>query len=124
MTQSVSLAETNDQRGFDVLETLPRLEPTLGREKCDLCGSPRLTRAHETLAAETRMLLRRHPVYPAVDYLSDQARLLEPLERRDPRTTGSDRRAPAPLGAAHRRRACARDRPQRSRELRGGESHG
>jgi len=29
-----------------------------------LGGSPRLDRAYETLAAETRMLLRHHPAYP------------------------------------------------------------
>jgi DNA-binding GntR family transcriptional regulator len=53
------------------------------RELVDLCGSPRLSRAHETLAAETRMLLRHHPVYPAADYVSDHERLLDALERRD-----------------------------------------
>jgi DNA-binding GntR family transcriptional regulator len=51
-----------------------------------LCGSPRLTRAHETLAAETRMLLRHHPLYPATDYLGDHERLLAAVERRDPDT--------------------------------------
>jgi DNA-binding GntR family transcriptional regulator len=56
------------------------------RELVDLCGSPRLSRAHETLAAETRMLLRHHPVYPAADYVSDHERLLDALERRDPDT--------------------------------------
>jgi DNA-binding GntR family transcriptional regulator len=56
------------------------------RELVDLCGSPRLSRAHETLAAETRMLLRHHPVYPAADYVSDHERLLDALERRDPGT--------------------------------------
>lgn len=47
-------------------------------------GSPRLERAYSTLAAETRMLLRHHPVYPWGDYVTDHARLLEALERRDP----------------------------------------
>jgi DNA-binding GntR family transcriptional regulator len=56
------------------------------RELVDLCGSPRLSRAHETLAAETRMLLRHHPVYPAADYVGDHERLLDALERRDPGT--------------------------------------
>jgi DNA-binding GntR family transcriptional regulator len=51
-----------------------------------LCESPRLTRAHDTLAAETRLLLRHHPLYPASDYASDHERLLDALERRDPRT--------------------------------------
>jgi DNA-binding GntR family transcriptional regulator len=48
-----------------------------------LCGSPRLTRAHDTLAAETRLLLRHHPVYPATDYVGDHERLVDALERRD-----------------------------------------
>ncbi len=51
-----------------------------------LAGSPRLTRVHETLMAETRILLRHHPVYPPVNYVDDHARLLDGLEHRDPRT--------------------------------------
>ncbi|HEX2102722.1 MAG TPA: GntR family transcriptional regulator [Solirubrobacteraceae bacterium] len=51
-----------------------------------LAGSPRLTRAHETLAAETRMLLRHHPAYPWASYVTDHAQLLDALERRDPAT--------------------------------------
>ncbi|HZC13369.1 MAG TPA: hypothetical protein VE270_05040, partial [Thermoleophilaceae bacterium] len=43
--------------------------------------------AHDTLAAETRMLLRHHPVYPAADYVGDHERLLDALERRDPETS-------------------------------------
>jgi DNA-binding GntR family transcriptional regulator len=43
-------------------------------------------RAHETLAAETRMLLRHHPAYPWSTYVTDHARLLEAIERRDPAT--------------------------------------
>jgi DNA-binding GntR family transcriptional regulator len=35
--------------------------------------------------AETRMLLRHHPLYPAADYVADHAQLLEAIERRDPR---------------------------------------
>jgi DNA-binding GntR family transcriptional regulator len=50
-----------------------------------LAGSPRLTRAHETLAAETRMLLRHHPAYPWSDYVSDHERLFDAIEARDPR---------------------------------------
>jgi DNA-binding GntR family transcriptional regulator len=56
------------------------------QELVRLCDSPRLTRAHDTLAAETRLLLRHHPLYPATDYVSDHQRLLDALERRDPRT--------------------------------------
>jgi DNA-binding GntR family transcriptional regulator len=54
------------------------------RALVDLCCSPRLSKAHETLAAETRMLLRHHPSYPAADYVGDHERLLDALERRDP----------------------------------------
>jgi DNA-binding GntR family transcriptional regulator len=56
------------------------------QELVRLCGSPRLTRAHDTLAAETRLLLRHHPLYPPTDYAGEHERLLEALERRDPRT--------------------------------------
>ena len=56
------------------------------QELVRLCGSRRLTRAHDTLAAETRLLLRHHPLYPATDYLSDHECLVDALERRDPRT--------------------------------------
>ena len=55
------------------------------QELVRLCGSTRLTRAHDTLAAETRLLLRHHPIYPATDYATDHERLLDALERRDPR---------------------------------------
>jgi DNA-binding GntR family transcriptional regulator len=56
------------------------------QELVAVAGSPRLTRAHNTLAAETRMLLRHHPAYPAADYVSDHEQLLDALERRDPAT--------------------------------------
>jgi DNA-binding GntR family transcriptional regulator len=54
------------------------------QELVHLAGSPRLTRAHETLAAETRMLLRHHPSYPWSDYVGDHERLFEAIEGRDP----------------------------------------
>jgi DNA-binding GntR family transcriptional regulator len=56
------------------------------QELVRLCGSPRLSRAYATLAAETRILLRHHPVYPEADYVGDHERLLDALERRDPDT--------------------------------------
>ncbi len=58
------------------------------QELVDLAGSPRLMRAHETLAAETRMLLRHHPDYPMSTYVTDHDRLLEAFERRDPALPG------------------------------------
>jgi DNA-binding GntR family transcriptional regulator len=49
-----------------------------------LAGSPRLSRAHEPLAAESQMLLNWHPIYPGADYTGDHVILLRALERRDP----------------------------------------
>jgi len=69
-----------------VSEALIGADVDFHRELVALARSPRLSRAHETLAAETRMLLRHHPAYPASDYVGDHARLLEALERGDPRT--------------------------------------
>ena len=51
-----------------------------------LAGSERLTRAHETFADETRMLLRRHPPYPWRTYAGDHQQLVDALRRRDPKT--------------------------------------
>jgi DNA-binding GntR family transcriptional regulator len=51
-----------------------------------MAGSDRLTRAHETFAAETRMLLRAHPPYPRRTYAGDHKKLVEALRRRDPKT--------------------------------------
>ncbi len=49
-----------------------------------LAGSPRLSRAHEPLAAESQMLLNWHPVYPVSDYVEDHQALLAAIEVRDP----------------------------------------
>lgn len=46
-----------------------------------LADSPRLTRAHEPLAAESQMLLNWHPVYLGSDYAEDHEQLLEALSR-------------------------------------------
>jgi DNA-binding GntR family transcriptional regulator len=69
-----------------VSEELIAADVDFHRELVALAGSPRLTRAHETLMAETRMLLRHHPVYPGSDYMEDHARLLEAMERGDQQT--------------------------------------
>jgi DNA-binding GntR family transcriptional regulator len=53
------------------------------RELVALAGSPRLSRAHEPLAAESQMLLNWHPVYSISDYASDHQRLLDALESDD-----------------------------------------
>jgi DNA-binding GntR family transcriptional regulator len=50
------------------------------RELVALAGSPRLSRAHEPLAAESQMLLNWHPVYSVRDYASDHQTLLDALE--------------------------------------------
>lgn len=49
-----------------------------------LAGSSRSGPAHEPLAAESQMLLHRHPVCPGADYAGDHQRLLSALESRDP----------------------------------------
>jgi DNA-binding GntR family transcriptional regulator len=54
------------------------------RELVALAGSPRLSRAHEPLAAESQMLLNWHPVYPISDYASDHQHLLDALASGDP----------------------------------------
>jgi DNA-binding GntR family transcriptional regulator len=54
------------------------------QELVRLAGSPRLDRAYDTLAAETRILLRHHPVYPWRTYVADHERLLVALSARDP----------------------------------------
>jgi DNA-binding GntR family transcriptional regulator len=51
------------------------------RELVSLAGSPRLSRAHEPLAAESQMLLNWHPVYPVSDYVADHQTILDVLER-------------------------------------------
>ncbi len=56
------------------------------QEMVALARSPRLSRAHETLAAETRMLLRHLPPYPWRDYVDDHVRLLDGLSRQDEAT--------------------------------------
>jgi DNA-binding GntR family transcriptional regulator len=56
------------------------------QELVALARSPRLDRAFETLAAETRMLLRLHPAYPWQDYVREHEVILEGLRRRDPNT--------------------------------------
>jgi DNA-binding GntR family transcriptional regulator len=54
------------------------------RVMVSLAGSPRLSRAHEPLAAESQMLLNWHPVYPVSDYVTDHQKLLRAITDRDP----------------------------------------
>jgi DNA-binding GntR family transcriptional regulator len=74
-------AHGHDRVTDDLIDADIRFHEELVR----LAGSPRLTRAHETLAAETRMLLRHHPAYPWSDYVSDHERLFDAIEQRDRR---------------------------------------
>jgi DNA-binding GntR family transcriptional regulator len=52
------------------------------RAMVGLAGSPRLSRAHEPLAAESQMLLNWHPVYSVSDYVADHQQLLDAIETR------------------------------------------
>lgn len=52
-----------------------------------LAASPRLSRAHEPLAAESQMVLNRHPAYWGSEYVADHQQLLDAIETRDPATT-------------------------------------
>jgi DNA-binding GntR family transcriptional regulator len=73
-------------KGHDhVTEELIDADIRFHEELVRLADSPRLRRAHETLVAETRMLLRHHPAYPWADYVRDHERLLDAIERRDSR---------------------------------------
>jgi DNA-binding GntR family transcriptional regulator len=54
------------------------------RELVRLSASPRLIRAHETLAAEAQMLMHHQPVYSPKEYAADHTILLEAVGRRDP----------------------------------------
>ena len=53
------------------------------REMVRLSASPRLIRAHETLAAEAQMLLHHQPLYSPTDYTADHTVLLKAIVRRD-----------------------------------------
>jgi DNA-binding GntR family transcriptional regulator len=54
------------------------------REMVALGGSPRLSRAHETLAAEAQMLMHHQPIYSPTDYAADHTVLFDGIARRDP----------------------------------------
>ncbi|MEA2146576.1 MAG: hypothetical protein QOG59_2163 [Solirubrobacteraceae bacterium] len=54
------------------------------REMVALAASPRLSRAHDTLAAEAQMLMLHQPFYPLTDYAGDHRILFDALKERDP----------------------------------------
>jgi DNA-binding GntR family transcriptional regulator len=70
----------------EVTEPLIRADIHFHEAMVRLAGSPRLSRAHATLAAETLILLRHQPRYPTAVYVSDHERLLVALEDQDPQT--------------------------------------
>jgi DNA-binding GntR family transcriptional regulator len=87
------------------------------REMVRLAGSSRLTRAHETLAAEAQMLMHHQPVYPLTDYAGDHRILLDAIVGRDPDTPEKIRqhlRLSAHLIAGEIHRTAAR-RPAQER---------
>jgi DNA-binding GntR family transcriptional regulator len=68
-----------------ITEDLIAADIRFHEELVRLVGSPRLKRVHETLVAETLMLLRHHPPYAWSDYVKDHERLFDAIEQRDPR---------------------------------------
>jgi DNA-binding GntR family transcriptional regulator len=56
------------------------------REMVALAGSTRLSRAHQTLAAEAQMLMLHQPFYPLTDYAGDHGILFDAIAERDPDT--------------------------------------
>lgn len=54
------------------------------REMVRLSGSPRLTRAHETLAAEAQMFMHHQPIYPPGGYAADHGVLFDAIAERRP----------------------------------------
>jgi len=54
------------------------------REMVRLSGSPRLSRAHETLAAEAQMLMHHQPVYSPIEYAADHTVLFDAIAVQDP----------------------------------------
>jgi DNA-binding GntR family transcriptional regulator len=81
---AVATMRVKEARGERPTEDTIAADLRFHHELVRLAGSPRLTRAHETFAAETRMLLRLHPPYPWRTYAADHERLVGALRRRDP----------------------------------------
>ncbi len=73
-------------------DRLIELDIHFHQQLVDLAGSRRLSRAHETLAAEARMVLHHHPVLPLADYAFQHRELLTALEECDPELPAMVRR--------------------------------
>jgi DNA-binding GntR family transcriptional regulator len=84
LDSAVATMRAKEARGKRPTEDTIAADLRFHHELVRLAGSPRLTRAHETFAAETRMLLRLHPPYPWRTYATDHGMLVEALRRRDP----------------------------------------
>jgi DNA-binding GntR family transcriptional regulator len=84
LDSAVATMRAKEARGERPTEDTIAADLRFHHELVRLAGSPRLTRAHETFAAETRMLLRLHPPYPWRTYASDHEQLVAALRRRDP----------------------------------------
>lgn len=81
----IAAAATGDDRPS---EALIESDISFHQELVALAGSPRLSRAYGTLAAETLILLRHHPPYPGLDYAGSHREIVEALAERDPRAPG------------------------------------
>jgi DNA-binding GntR family transcriptional regulator len=77
----IKLASANDNKPS---ERLIHADASFHRELVRLANSPLLSHFYETLSAETVMLLRHHPSYPAASYIESHRVLLVAAERRDP----------------------------------------
>ena len=76
------LRTVSDRDGFESpSQALIAADIDFHRTLVALAQSPRLSRAHEPLAAESQMLLNWHPVYSGSDYVDDHQRLLDAFAR-------------------------------------------
>ena len=83
---ALAVMKTREARQTRPTEETIAADLRFHHELVRLAGSERLTKAHETFAAETRMLLRRHPAYPWRTYAKDHEKLIDALRRRDTKT--------------------------------------
>lgn len=86
LKSALAVMQTREARQKRPTEETIAADLRFHHELVRLAGSDRLTKAHETFAAETRMLLRRHPVYPWRTYAKDHETIVKALQRRDPKT--------------------------------------
>ncbi len=76
------LRTVSDRDGFESpSQALIAADIDFHRTLVALAQSPRLSRAHEPLAAESQMLLNWHPVYSGSDYVDDHQRSARRVRR-------------------------------------------